>query len=154
MTTTTLTREQAVTRISAPIADRFAYVILTTPDALTAGLPERLTLLPPGWLAYLDRGDDCVLETDNAGAISLAAALFPVAVIITVPKTIPASVLSEALGQEVPPDGSQDLIMLTTDLEKACGWPGPERQVWPEIFLDALDRVDPDMVSAIRAAAI
>lgn len=145
MTTTVIGRPAAVHQIAAPLADRSAFVIVTPPD-LVADIAPRLGRLPTGWTAYLDNGTPVVVATGEPKAIALMAALsLPggITAVVTVPKTVPAVMLTEAVGQEVPADGSQDLIMLHS------GWNRPI--IWPMLFVDALEQVDPRATAQIRA---
>jgi hypothetical protein len=69
----------------------------------------------------------------------------PYAAVGTVPKTVPARTLSDVLGQDIPDDGSRDLIFLH-------GEEG-EPIVWPPLFADALAVVDPAAAATIHVNA-
>ncbi|MET8098131.1 hypothetical protein ABZV29_16875 [Streptomyces sp. NPDC005236] len=139
-----LSRDTAVQRIARRIAARDAYVITAPPTSLPR-LSSALTELK-GWHAYLDSGTPAVMRTDRAGALLVADLLMETAGVIVVPKTVPASELGEVVGQELPADGSQDLVVLMpTD-------GGPI--FWPLLFVDALALVDPPVAAHLRAQHI
>ena len=133
-------RDDAVAAIAGAIADRHSFVIVAPPDTV-AGLAGCLTTVA-GWTGYLDNGTPTVLCTDQPAAATVLDGLaVPTAMVVTVPKTVPAATLGEALGQEIPADGSQDLVLLCGDEE------GP--LVWPLLFVDALAPVDPRAAAAL-----
>lgn len=136
-----LSRDTAVQQIARHIADRDAYVITVPPTSLPR-LSSALTELK-GWHAYLDNGTPAVMRTDRAGALRVADLLMETAGVIVVSKTVPAAELTEIVGQDVPADGSQDLVVLMpTD-----GSP----IFWPLLFVDALAIVDPPVAAKLRA---
>lgn len=139
-----LDRDKAVQRIADRIADRDAYVITAPPDTLP--LLSRTLDGIPGWTAYLDSGIPAILHTDRAGALLVADLLMDTAAVIVVPKTVPASELSKVVGQEVPADGSQDLVVLMP--------PDGGPIFWPLLFVDALAIVDPPVAAQLRAHQI
>ena len=57
------------------------------------------------------------------------------------PKTVSAAQVGELLGQEIPEDGSQDVLNLTEDGELT----------YPMLFIDALDVDDPLGAATLRA---
>jgi hypothetical protein len=59
-----------------------------------------------------------------------------------IPKTVTAARVGNALGRDIPPDGSQDLIMITT----ADG----KHMAYPVILVDAIEQVDPAAAADIR----
>ncbi len=137
-----LGRAEAVDAIASAIADRDAFVIIVPPTLVTA-LAAPLGDVP-AWTAYVDNGTPMVLTTTDAAALSIVDLLgVPAAAVVTVPKTVPATVLTQAIGQEVPADGSQDIVLLAD--------PETGFMVWPVLFLDALAKVDPKAAAAIRA---
>lgn len=135
-----LDRDQAVKNIAAHIADRDAYVITAPPDTLPR-LSRTLDGVP-SWSAYLDNGTPVILRTDRAGALIVADLLVETAGVLIVPKTVPAAALSRVVGQDVPADGSQDLVVLM---------PHEGPIFWPLLFVDALDIVDPQVAATLRA---
>lgn len=140
--TTSISRATAVTTVAGHIADRDAFVITVPPNVLgdvTHGLRD-----VDGWTAYLDSGTPVILQTDRVSVLAVTGAIILSAAVVTVPKTVPAAVLSKALGQTIPDDGSQDLVVL----HGADGEP----IVWPLLFVDALDQVDPIAAAQLRAA--
>lgn len=136
-------RGQIVRTIAGHIADRDSFVIATPPGML-APLALALRELPPVWTAYLDNGLPLVLRTDQPSALAAVEMLTPATAVVIVPKSIPATVLGEALGQEVAGDGSQDIVLLRTTLQ------GP--MVWPVLFVDAVAIVDPRAAMQIRVS--
>jgi hypothetical protein len=123
-----LARDDAVRAIAAHIADRDAYVITVPPDTLPA-LSRTLNGLP-SWSAYLDNGTPVVMRTVRAGALAVADLLTETAGVLVVPKTVSAAELSRVVGQQVPADGSQDLVVLMS--------PQGGPVFWPLLFVDAL----------------
>ncbi len=140
ITTNPLDRDRAVADIASAIADRTAFVILGPPHMLPA-LGYRLTSMPD-WTAYIDSGNPLVLRSQDAVTLCIVPTLLPAAAVVTVPKTVPAAALSEALGQHVPDDGSRDLVMLHDGDAQPI--------VWPMLFVDALERVDPKAAAQLR----
>jgi len=141
---TTTTTDSAVARIAGHLADRDAFVIAAPPATLDE-LSERLTVIP-NWTAYLDNGNGMVLSTSHPAALyitRLLAPIHPMIAIVIVPKTVPAATLTAALDQEVPADGSRDVLLLHD---------GDATPItWPLLFIDALAHVDPKAAAMIRA---
>ena len=143
-----ITRTEAIHAISGHIADRTAFVLIA-PPSLTGTLGERLAKVG-NWTCYLDNGTEQVLQVTEPqilnGALTISDVLgLPVIGVFTIPKTVPAAKLSVAVEQEVPADGSQDLLVV----HETTG-----ALAWPELFLAALHRVDPRAANTIRASAI
>ena len=134
-------RATAVQEIAGRIRDRDAYVITAPPDTLP--LLSRTLDGISSWSAYLDSGTPAILRTDRAGALLVADLLMETAGVIVVPKSVPAAELSKVVGQEVPADGSQDLVVLMP--------PDGGPVFWPLIFVDALEVVDPPVAAQLRA---
>lgn len=144
-TATPIARARAVKDIAAALADRSAFVAMVSPDVLKT-VAARLHLIP-GWTAYLDSGTDIVMRTTDIAVVAVLDLLIDSAVVLTIPKTTPAATISEALGgTPVPEDGSQDIILL--------GGKEDAPMFWSLLFLDAIERVDPETAADIRAAAI
>jgi hypothetical protein len=144
--TTVIHRDQALKAIAGHIADRDAFVVLVPPamlDTVTHALRRT-----PQWRGYIDNGTGIILRADAATATALMPLMgalgIPTAAVLTVPKTVPASVLGEALGQHIPADGSQDIIGIHDG--------GP--LIWPLLFVDALALVDPAAAAQLRALDI
>jgi hypothetical protein len=145
--TTPLDRERAVANIAAAIADRTAFVILGAPHMLDA-LGYRLKSVPD-WTAYVDNGTPLALRTEDAATLRIVPTLVPATVVVTVPKTVPAAALDDALGplgQHVPDDGSRDMLILHDGDDQPI--------VWPTLFVDALEQVDPRAAAQLRATDI
>jgi hypothetical protein len=140
LTTATLDRAAAIRRIADHLADQDAFVITVPPHELNAFGHSIKNV--QSWTAYLDNGTGHILRTDTPGALLVAELLFPTAAVVVVPKTVPATVLSEALGQEVPADGSRDIVILTSQ-------GGPT--YYPMLFINALDIVSPSTAALLRA---
>lgn len=139
-----LDRETAVRRIGDALADRTAFVI-TMPPGTVSVLAARLSPVP-AWCAYLDNGTPTALATSDPTCLRTAAALAPMVGVLIVPKTVPATQLSDVVGQVVPADGSQDVVILTAS--SRTGSP----VFWPLLFIDAVSRVDPQLAAQLRAA--
>jgi hypothetical protein len=109
-------RADAVRAIAAHVADRTAFVI-SVPPALLESAAYCLRSIA-ACDCYLDNGLDAVfrLSGEYVPLAEVMAALLPTAMtsaVFTVPKTVSAATLSQALqGQEIPADGSQDLVLL------------------------------------------
>lgn len=142
-TATPVARARAVRNIGDAIADRTSFVIVVSPD-MNETAAVALDGIPA--TVYVDNGIDVVLRTDDPRLILPMDVLTGCAVVVLVPKTIPATELSEALGRPIPDDGSQDIIYLMDNQARLMGW--------PRMFIDALKRVDPAMAESIRAAAL
>lgn len=142
MTATPIARARAVKNIAAALADRHSYV-LTLDPRLNTEAAEALDGIDT--TIYVDQGTDPILRTNDPRLLAVTAALIPCVAVILIPKTVPAAILSEALGEHVPDDGSQDILIL--------GSPEPP-MTWPLLFVDALQRVDPTAANTIRAAHI
>lgn len=134
-------RSRAVKAIADQILDRTSYVIIAPTDNLVR-LVDSLTEHTEKWTAYLDNGTGAVLCTTNADIVRVVDILIGTAAVITVPKTVPAPAISAALGQHLPEDGSQDLVVLRVP---------DEPMFWPLLFIDALDLVDPKVAAELRA---
>ncbi|WP_405017383.1 hypothetical protein OHV05_10115 [Kitasatospora sp. NBC_00070] len=134
-------RTKAVRRVADALADRTSFVI-TIPPGTAQALASSLAQMFP-WTAYLDNGTGEVLATSDAGSLEMTDLFFPVSGVLLVPKTVPASALSRVVGQTVPADGSQDIIVL---IDRDGG-----STVWPWLFIEALALVDPDAAAQIKA---
>ncbi|MFD7986798.1 hypothetical protein ACFV4M_25920 [Kitasatospora indigofera] len=139
-----LDRETAVRRIGDALADRTAFVI-TIPPGTASTLAGRLAPVT-GWCAYLDNGTPTALATSNRKCLRAADALTPMVGVLVVPKTVPATQLSAVVGQPIPADGSQDVVVLTSPSH--VGSP----VFWPLLFVDAVTRVDPRLAAQLRTA--
>lgn len=143
-TSSVIDRVTAVDDLTAAIRGCTHYLIVTPPAAV-ATVAERLDGIP-GWTAYVDSGTPVVLRTGLGTAVAMTAALTTSVAVILVPKSVPAATLTEVLGQDIPADGSQDLVLIH----------GPDGDpiVWPLLFLDAIGAVDPAAAAQIHAEAI
>ena len=135
-------RDTAVKAIGDAIADLHSFVVVAPPSAV-ASLADCLTHVPD-WTGYIDNGTPMVLCTDQPAAVTVLNVLaLPTTMVVTVPKTVPAATLGDALGQEIPADGSHDLVLLCGDEETPT--------TLPLLFVDALGRVDPRVAAALYA---
>jgi hypothetical protein len=137
--TNPIDRQEAVKAIAGHIADRDAFVVSVPPQLIQA-VASRIDRLPK-WTAFVDNGTDLVMTTSGFRMMAVIDLLVDTTAVLTVPKTVAASTLSEVVGQDVPADGSQDIVMLHT---------GAAPYIWPLLFLDALEVVDPGSPSQIR----
>jgi hypothetical protein len=146
---TILSRQGAVSRIAAAFADRTAYIVAGDMGAL-ATVMERIS--EPGAVCFFDQGMTTVLAVKGEPITRMpeVLALLPAPIravaiaTMTVPKTVPARVLGAAVGQEVPADGSQDVLMVRSA--------DASEQVWPVLLIEAIGRSDPESAMAIAAA--
>ena len=143
ITTTIVPRSVAVAAIVDAFADRTGFVILVPPDHI-AEIAGPLTRIRR-FVGYIDNGTEAVLRTETAAVFRVCDVLSPTVAVVVVPKTVSARRLGHVLGSKVAEDGSQDLIALGPKSGGYC---------WPQLFVDALDRVDPRAADAIRAAAV
>ncbi len=143
-TTTPIARVRAVKDIAAHLADQTAFVMMVNPQKLEL-LADRLPMIPD-WTAYVDNGTDVILRTADARVLMVVDMLIENAVIVTIPKTVPATVIGEALAETIPADGAQDIVMV--------GYDPTQPMFWSLLFVDALQRVDPKTANAIRAASL
>lgn len=141
-TLTTCSRDTAVRRIAARLADRTHYVMSVPPPAIVAvatGLRD-----VPDWSAYLDAGLPAVMRCHDARALAVLAVLSgPMCAVVTVPKTVPPDVLSTITRTEVPADGSRDVLIVHLGEDVPM--------IWPLLFVDALAVLDPAVAAQIRA---
>jgi hypothetical protein len=119
-----VSRADAISDISAHIADQDAFVISVPPGALEV-VTHRLRNLR-GTTCYLDIEGACGDVTrfrsphlTEAANIAKSQPPDTAVAVFIVPKTIPAARLSKLLGSElhgqvIPADGSQDLVMIQT----------------------------------------
>jgi hypothetical protein len=138
-------RAAAVRAIAAHVADRTAFVI-SAPPAILESAAHCLSGIGEGD-CYMDNGLDAVfrLSGQYVALAEVMAGLLPdlTAAVFTVPKTVPAARLSEALqGHPIPEDGSQDLVLLHAD---------ENRVEFPLLLVEALARVDPDIAMQLDA---
>ncbi len=138
-------RAEAVRAIAAHVADRTAFVI-SAPPAMVGSAARCLRGIGAGD-CYMDNGLAVVfrLSGEYVALAEVMAGLLPgtAAAVFTVPKTIPAARLSEALqGHPIPEDGSQDLVLLHV---------GEDRVEFPRLLLEAVALVDPDAVMQLAA---
>lgn len=139
-----LPRGRAALDVSARIAGGADYLITVPPGALLP-LSAALDALP-SWSAYLDSGSPLVVRTERSGTLRDVALGGDAAGVIIVPKAVSAAELTKALGQCLPSDGSQDLIVLTS--------PDGGPIYWPLLFVDALALADPEAAAQLRASRI
>lgn len=148
--TRTVARAEAVAVLAGRYESRDAYLVTAGPDELAAAM-KRLGGVP-GCTCWLDNGTDTVL-TFTGDVIAMLPVLMdtlpsqvPLCGVLAIPKTISASDISAALGQDIPADGSQDLILLAP--------PDTGEITWPLCLVQAIARSDPraaaDLVRADR----
>ncbi|GAA2370798.1 hypothetical protein Cme02nite_45080 [Catellatospora methionotrophica] len=139
-----ITRQAAVDAIAGHLADRTAFVVLAPPDLL-AETTGRLRHLP-GWTGYLDTGRDTVAQgnAEQFAALCGVAQVLgrPAVAVLTIPKTVPARRVAQALRRPVAADGSQDVLVVRVDGGPVC---------WPLLFVDALERVEPAAAAQLHA---
>lgn len=147
-------REEAVQALAAAIADRTHFIVSLPPSLIAeCVLAARFAKLPSGWRVYFDNGMSTTLSVDTpklVEAVELGAFMAPFGSLVgvaTIPKTTPARRIREALGvsEEIPHDGSRDLLMIH---EPRLAWQG---FFYPMLLVEALDIVDPTVAMQIRA---
>jgi len=138
---------EAVDRLAASLTTRQDFIILSAPEHINK-LASRLRAIPPGWTAYLANRSPRVLVTGDPILMAASAGMCPpggVTAVVTAPKsTTPAAALSRIFEQEIPADGSRDVILLLTP-----GGQGQVAQSWPLLFINALEQVDPASAASI-----
>jgi hypothetical protein len=139
MDSTSLDRADAVREISNHVADRDRFVIAVSLESFRRYAYAFCSGAVPTWTAYLDMGGRSVLRTTNPELLEAQTRAGFGSAVLTVPKTIPATVLGAAFGQALPADGSRDLIDLTTDS-------------WPLLVFDAMAVVSPAEAALMREA--
>lgn len=140
-----LAREHAVEVVADCIRRRMHYVVVGAPS-LVSGVMQRLSDQKHTWSAFVESAAPVILVTNEEAVVEVMTMLAGPdshIIVLTVPKSVPASVLADIVGQPVPADGSQDLFVLSALNEQIQ---------WPVLFIDALDEVDPVAASQIRAA--
>ncbi|MEU6339897.1 hypothetical protein ABZ883_02965 [Streptomyces sp. NPDC046977] len=137
MTTTQLDRARAVKRIADHLADQDSFVLAISARML-APLAPKLGRLVPTWAAYLDTGEGQVTRTDHLDTLRLLANASSASVVVTIPKTVPATAVGEVFAIKVQVDGLRDFLDL-------------DRDYWPALMFDALEGVDPVSARVIRA---
>jgi hypothetical protein len=136
-------RARAVRFVCEALADRTHFLLLP-PAGRAAEVAALLDGAEIPWVGYLDNGMELALRTDQAALLAVTESFAPLAVVMTVPKTVPAAKLANLLDREIPADGSRDLLVLTDS----------EHTQWPMLFVAALDKVDPKAAASIRANAV
>jgi hypothetical protein len=143
-----ITHDVATDQLAAHLADRDVFIVIASPD-ITALIADQISDLPT-WTAYLidDRGT--VTETDELNALTLQRTVCVLIgaqtqALFTVPKTVPATQLSGLLAEEIPPDGSRDVITITPPGGLIC---------WPMPFVEAIRRIDPRVAAQIEANSL
>lgn len=141
-----VSRADAVVQLAAHIRDRKAYVIAAGPVQVQSAVSRLGDIRQCA--AYFDQGTDTVM-TVTGPALSVMAEVigvadFPVTGVLVVPKTVSAARLSRALANDIPADGSRDMITLTSQDGKMIAW--------PTLFVDAVEHVDPQAAQDIRIA--
>ncbi len=133
-------RNDAVKKIAGHLADRDAFVVTAGPG-MVAEVGRRMACIS-GWTAYLDSGIPAVMRTSVPGALVVIDALVSSALVLIVPKVVPAVKLGKALGKEIAADGSQDIVILCEDQAALYH---------PMLFVDALAIVDPAAAAHFHA---
>ncbi|RAG81762.1 hypothetical protein DN069_31165 [Streptacidiphilus pinicola] len=128
-----ISREEAAQSIATALKDH-THFIATVPPGMAGDAAELLEGLP-GFVMMLDQGMDTVLTTSSAAIVAATDGLAArqSAAVALVPKTVGTTAISECFGQEIPDDGSQDILNLSDDGDVA----------FPTLFIDAVDLVDP-----------
>ena len=143
MTSPLVPLDTAVERITDALADQTHFVVVIGPDdlALIAAAVQPI----PGWIAYADNGQGEVLRTNLSAVLQIAAQVCPTAAVVLVPKTVPARTLSDAIGHDIPADGSKDILVISTN---------PDLYPIPMLFWLALNEVDPAAAAALKETCI
>jgi hypothetical protein len=143
-------RDQAVRELAAYLRDQDARLILSGPVHLKR-LGHSLSHMDERWpwVCYIDAGF-AMVQRSRRGPQVLAVATLPdpviehVSVVLVVPKTVPVTVLNEAMGphDRFPDNDEQDIFPLAD--------PRSPNLAWPHLFLDAMELVSPNSTREIR----
>jgi hypothetical protein len=142
-------RAEAVRDIAAHIADRDAFIVSAPPDATARVAHALRNRRASGAVCYFDYGMPGVIRVRSphlGEAADMARSQPPgtLAAVFIVPKTVPAARLGKLLWQDIPADGSQDLVMVQTrDLFDLT-----------TLLLDAIGKLDPKFAAAFYANAV
>ena len=132
----------AVRHIADCLADRTSYVVGVPPNMIET-VAIRAARLPARWL--LDNGTRTVMQASGTAARVLASLLGDLAAaVVTIPKTTPAAQIRGALGELIPADGSQDVIIVGAD--------GDSVNMWPRLLTAAIAEVDPAFAAVLAAS--
>lgn len=145
MTYYTVARSELTRQIKSCLMDRTKFIIL--PPAHMAGQVVSIIVSGgvDGFSVYADIGRDEVIFFKNTLEVHLIERYVPASFVILIPKTVSAELLGEVLGQEIPQDGSNDIIALSGESGEIA---------WPSIFLEVMDQVDPQFSAGIRASKL
>lgn len=140
--------DTAATRIGNHLADRDSFILVTKPGCELWAARQLATLAH--WTVYSVDTNGLVFITSDLAAYIVRVVATEVfggttAAVFVVPKTVPARALSKVLGQDIPADGSRDIIVHAE--------PG-ETMALPMIFVDAIRHVDPRMAAQFEANAV
>lgn len=138
-------RGDPVAIIAARYEKRDAYLVAAGPGQVLSAL-ARLAPVAEATV-YLDQGGETVMSATGAALEvmpDLMETAAPFVAVWVVPKSVHAARLGKALGDSIPADGSRDLIVLAADDSKHAAY--------PEILVEAIERVDPAAAAHIRGA--
>jgi hypothetical protein len=134
----------AVREVADRLADRTHFVISTCEHHVA----EVATMLDgfAGTVGLFDSGQHAILRLTGPlgelGGIMPLLGLAPLAAIVLLPKTTPASALRVFTAQPIAADGSQDIIV-ARDADGLAKL--------PRLLVDALNRIDPAFVARLAA---
>lgn len=151
MTITWLDHADAARAIAADLTGRRHHIVIgTASPQVGAALAD-----VPIWTAYLQNTPNGTVMTIHGGsevaplvAFAASVSITPAAIVVTVPKgDVTAGDLRAAFGtDDIPEDGSRDLISLDQD--------GDGLVRWPTLFVDAVAIDDPVSARDIRLSDI
>lgn len=139
MISESVNRARAVKELSAHVADRDAFLMSVSLRRFEAYSYAFGNGTVPSWTAFIDMGGQSVLRTTDPVLLAALTRSDPGSVVLAIPKTVPAAVLSEVFQWHFPEDGLRDLLDLELDHQ-------------PSLVFDAMETVDPEGGAAMRAA--
>jgi hypothetical protein len=139
MISTSLHRADAVKQLSNYVADRDAFLVSVSLRLFGAYAYAFSSGAVGSWAVYVDLGGQTVLRTSDPALLAALTRSEPGTAVLVIPKTVPAAVVGQVFQQQIPVDGSRDLLDLDLDYQ-------------PSLIFEAMDLVDPAEGAAMRAA--
>ncbi|MFI9274638.1 hypothetical protein ACIGXM_28610 [Kitasatospora sp. NPDC052896] len=135
-------RNTALWRVAKAYRDRTHFIATVSPG-MAGEVAQRLEGLR-GWEMLLDSGGGAILATSSSGLVEVTDKLSAVesAGVVLASKSVDSAELGDRLGQEIP-EGKDLFVIGDAD--------DGELMVWPTLFVDALDLVDPVAAAQMRA---
>ena len=152
-----ITLDEAAGRIAERLKARDSWAVVIPPAAFSIAVRRIGKLF--GAVVYADNGGataiavstpaaaaELVESTDAVGMLStMVGADYIATGVAIVPKTVPHGLFQRTLGQKIPTNSAQDILLIQNPLGE------PFRQAWPTLFLNACELFDPGSTVEIRA---